>query len=138
MFGNALDMLGHIDSTFNSNVGAVFLIKPTAGDYSGEGGLWIEAPPERIQLTSFNIQPAKWRDVQLILEMGGTANVSDVRVVHINDGINYLYPDDSGKFADLLEFSDGLDVRQWRVVSCDNRPWRNFCRAVVERYMGTG
>jgi len=27
-------------------------------------------------------------------------------------------------------------VRKWRVVQADNRPWRNYCRAVVERYRG--
>lgn len=76
--------------------------------------------------------------MQTLIGMGGTANAHDVRVVHINDGVTYLYPDDDGKFSDLLEFSDGLTMRRWRVMSCDNRPWRNFCRAVVERYRGAG
>ncbi|WP_231578084.1 hypothetical protein [Dickeya chrysanthemi] len=76
--------------------------------------------------------------MQTLIGMGGTANAHDVRVVHINDGVTYLYPDDDGKFSDLLEFSDGLAMRRWRVMSCDNRPWRNVCRAVVERYRGAG
>lgn len=36
MFGNGLDMHGHIDATFNSPIeGGIRLIRPTAGDYSG-------------------------------------------------------------------------------------------------------
>ncbi|ARD61145.1 hypothetical protein Y71_14905 [Kosakonia radicincitans DSM 16656] len=139
MFGNGLDMNGHIDSTFNSPVpGGVRIIRAGAGGYTGPGGRWADSPGETVELTRVNIQPAKWKDMQMLIGMGGTANPQDARAIHINDGVNYLWPDDNGKFADLLEFSDGLVMRQWRVMSCDNRPWRNFCRAVVERYRGTG
>lgn len=139
MFGNGLDMNGHIDSTFNSPVpGGVRIIRAGAGGYTGPGGRWENSPGETVELARVNIQPAKWKDMQMLIGMGGTANPQDARVIHINDGVNYLWPDDNGKFADLLEFSDGLVMRQWRVMSCDNRPWRNFCRAVVERYRGTG
>lgn len=138
-FGNGLDMKGHIDSTFGSPVpGGVRLIRASTGGYTGTGGRWEELPGETVELEFVNVQSAKWKDMQILAGMGGTANPQDARVVHINDGVNYLWPDDNGKFADLLEFSDGLAVRQWRVMSCDNRPWRNFCRAVVERYRGTG
>lgn len=139
MFGNGLDMNGHIDSTFNSPVpGGIRIIRAGSGGYTGPGGRWVDVPGEIIELQLVNIQSAKWKDMQLLIGMGGTANPQDVRAVHINDGVNYLWPDDNGKFADLLEFSDGLVMRQWRVMSCDNRPWRNFCRAVVERYRGAG
>ncbi|AMO49199.1 Hypothetical protein AKI40_2811 [Enterobacter sp. FY-07] len=139
MFGNGLDMNGHIDSTFNSPVpGGVRIIRAGAGGYTGPGGRWADSPGEIVELTRVNIQPAKWKDMQMLIGMGGTANPQDARVIHINDGVNYLWPDDNGKFADLLEFSDGQVIRQWRVMSCDNRPWRNFCRAVVERYRGMG
>ncbi len=139
MFGNGLDMHGHIDSTFNSPIaGGVRLIRAAKGDYTGPGGTWQEGEPQVIPLTLVNVQPASWKDIQTLIGMGGTANPQDVRSVHINDGVNYIWPDDDGKFADLLEFSDGLGVHKWRILSCDNRPWRNFCRAVVERYRGMG
>lgn len=138
-FGNGLDMRGHVDSTFNSPVsGGVRLIRAGAGGHTGPGGTWEEQPGETTELTRVNIQPAKWKDVQLLAGMGGTVSPQDVRVVHINDGVTYLWPDDDGRFSDLLEFSDGQATRQWRVLTCDNRPWRNFCRAVVERYLGEG
>lgn len=134
-----LSMQDHIDGTFNSPVeGGVKRIKPaTGGGHTGPGGTWQDgAPAEEIPLTRVNIQPASLKTMQILVALGGTANPQDVRLVHINDGVNYLYPDDDGKFADLLEFSDGLAVRQWRVIDCDNRPWRSFCKAIVERYRG--
>lgn len=140
MFGNGLDMGGHIDGTFTSDIdGGVRIIRAQAGGYSGPGGVWVDGGvPTVIELTRVNVQPARWKDMQFLMENGGTANPQDARVVHINDGINYLWPNDNGKFSDLLEFSDGQAVRRWRVMSCDNRPWRSFCRAVVERYRGEG
>ncbi|EMB4322228.1 hypothetical protein RJ492_001200 [Pluralibacter gergoviae] len=138
-FGNALDMCGHVDSTFTSKLpGGVALVRFPAGGYAGPGGTWQDAAPVRTPLMLVNVQPAKWKDFQLLLGMGGTTNPQDARVVHINDGVTYLYPDDDGKFSDILEFTDGIAVQQWRVMSCDNRPWRNFCRAVVERYRRRG
>ncbi|CUY46054.1 Uncharacterised protein [Serratia marcescens] len=139
MFGNGLDMRGHVDSTFNSKIaGGVRIIRPTAGGFKGPGGVWEDGEASKIELLRVNVQPARWKDMQFLIGQGGTANPQDARVVHINDGVNYLYPDDAGKFSDMLEFSDGLAVRLWRVMSCDNRPWRNFCRAIVERYRGAG
>jgi hypothetical protein len=134
-----LSMQDHIDGTFNSPIpGGVKRIKPAfGGDYTGPGGTWEDgAPAEEIQLTRVNIQAASAKTMELFVNLGGTANPQDVRLVHINDGVNYLYPDDNGQFADLLEFSDGIAVRQWRVRHCDNRPWRSFCKAIVERYRG--
>ena len=133
-----LSMQDHIDGTFNSPIpGGVKRIKPASGgSYTGPGGTWEAGAPEVITLNRVNIQAADMKTLELLVSMGGTSNPKDVRVVHINDGVNYLYPDDDGKFADLLEFSDGLAVRQWRVIDCDNRPWRSFCKAIVERYRG--
>lgn len=134
----SLSMQDHIDGTFNSPIpGGVKRIKPASGGgYTGPGGTWQAGAPEVITLKRVNIQAADMKTLELLVSMGGTSNPKDVRIVHINDGENYLYPDDDGKFADLLEFSDGLAVRQWRVIDCDNRPWRSFCKAIVERYRG--
>lgn len=134
-----LSMQDHIDSTFNSRIaGGVRIIKPgTQGGYTGPGGTWEDGVThDPIELKRVNIQPAGPKTMEFLLASGGADNPHDVRVVRINDGINYLYPDDSGKFADLLEFSDGLEMRRWRVISCDNRPWRNYCKAIVERFRG--
>lgn len=140
MFGNALDMRGHIDSTFNSKIECgVRIIRYPPGSFSGPGGVWVESgEPVITELPLVNIQAAKWKDIQILIGMGGTGNPEDSKIVHINDGVNYIYPNDDGTFSDILEFSDGLKMRKWRVMTCDNRPWRNFCRATVERYRGAG
>lgn len=131
-----LSMQDHIDGAFHSPIpGGVWRHPPsTEGDHTGPGGTWEDGvTPDPIELKRVNIQAAGPKTMELLMGLGGTANPQDARVVHINDGVNYLYPDDTGKFADVLEFSDGLAMRRWRVMSCDNRPWRSFCRAVVER-----
>lgn len=138
MFGNALDMRGHVDSTFHSAIeGGVTLIR-LAGDYTGPGGTWEEAEASRTPLSLVNVQPARWREISLLVGEGGVAVLSDFRTIHINDGVNYLMPDESGEYRYLLEFSDGASARRWRVMTADNRPWRNFCRAVVEIVKDTG
>ena len=125
-------MYGHIDMTFESTpAGGVKLVTPPSGDYTGPGGTWVEGSRTEKTISFVNIQPASLKTVQLVREMGGTANVSDLRVIRINDG-TMIEPDDDGKFAQLLEF----EGRQWRVVQADNRPWRNYCKVVVERYRG--
>jgi len=132
MFGNGLDMRGHVDSTFKSKIkGGIWLIR-MEGDYSGPGGVWLESEIERRELDRVNVQPARWREITLLVGQGGIAALTDYRTVHINDGSTYLMPDESGEYRDQLEFSDGTTMRRWRVMSADNRPWRSFCRAVVE------
>ncbi|EPN2806522.1 hypothetical protein ACTWOG_004252 [Serratia marcescens] len=132
MYGNGLDMRGHVDTTFKSKIaGGIWLIR-MSGDYSGPGGVWQESESARQALTHVNVQPARWREITLLVGQGGVATLGDFRTVHINDGKTYLMPDESGEYRDLLEFSDGVTMRRWRVMTADNRPWRNFCRAVVE------
>jgi hypothetical protein len=132
MYGNGLDMRGHVDTTFKSKIpGGIWLINRD-GDYTGPGGVWEEEDGERIELTHVNVQPARWREITLLVGQGGVAVISDFRTVHINDGKTYLMPDESGEYRSVLEFSDGVRMRRWRVMTADNRPWRNFCRAVVE------
>ena len=136
MYGNGLDMRGHVDSTFNSKIPGGIRLICTEGGYTGPGGVWVEKETERKDLTHVNVQPARWREVSLLVGQGGVAVISDFRTVHINDGKTYLMPDESGEYRDQLEFSDGVRMRRWRVMTADNRPWRNFCRAVVEVIRG--
>ena len=132
MFGNGLDMGGHVDSTFTSKIkGGIWLIESNGG-YSGPGGTWAEEETTRKALSRVNIQPSRWREIAPLTGQGGQVVLTDYRTVHINDGVTYLMPDESGEYRFQLEFSDGATLRRWRVISADNRPWRNFCRAVVE------
>lgn len=131
----SLDMLGFIDTDFESRpVGGVFHIPARDGDYSGPGGTWQMPEATPFELKLVNIQPLKPKEVQLLA--GNITEPSDAKVLHINDGI-VLSPDEEGRFSDLFRFSDGLEMRLWRVVQADCRPDRNYCRVVVERFRGS-
>lgn len=132
----SLDMMDTVDTTFASTPdGGVTLVTQDPGGYTGPGGTWEPGSELTAPLDLVNIQPASQRQAQFYVEHGGTVSASDLRVVYINDG-TMLYPDDDGTFAQMLRFSDGSAVRDWRVREADNRPWRAYCKAVVERYRG--
>lgn len=130
----SLDMLGFIDTQFESTPdGDVKLITPAGGGYTGPGGTWEDGTPTEVPLTLVNIQPVDNKTAEFFQGQGGTVNPTDMRKLYINDG-TMIYPDDNGQHAQILKFSDGLAVRQWRVRQADNRPWRNYCKVIVERY----
>lgn len=131
----SLDMYGAIDADLESRItGGIFLITPASGDYSGPGGKWVETKVATEQELKFvNIQPLSLKKAEILSSQeGGVVNPTDFRTVRINDGTQ-IYPDDDGKFAQSLRFSDGRTVRTWRVRESDNRPWRNYCKVIVER-----
>ena len=133
---SSLDVYGVVDPTVASSPeGGVELVLPGQGDYSGPGGRWVEGEPTVRTLPTVVVQQASMRTAEFLQEHGGTVLPSDLRVVYLNDG-TMLYPDGDGKFSQLLRFSDGQAVRDWRVREADNRPWHNYCKAVVERYRG--
>lgn len=114
----SLDMRGHVDSVFKS-------IDATRIASSGGGyvdGLWIEGTTTTT-LHTVNIQPATDREIDAI-EKGGE-RIIDARRVYVNDGI-----DASIKESDIWEF----DGQRWKCHKLDNRPWRNYCKAIVSRF----
>lgn len=132
-----LDMLDHVSQPFNTQpAGGVSLILPATDGYYDydNGGAWVPgASPDPVAVLQINIQPAGPKAIEQLVQMGGTANPRDIREVWINDGVTYLQPEDTGRPADVLEFDDGIATRQWRVMKSDNRPWHNYCHAIVER-----
>lgn len=130
----SLDLYGFVDPTFASRPeGGVTLLGSESDGYYDDDGIWVpptQQPPRT--LANVSIQPASKKTVEMMIGMGGTANPRDLRELWINDG-TMLYPEDDGRAADRLEFSDGLAVRTWKVVQADNRPWHTYCHAIVER-----
>lgn len=134
----SLDMYNFVDTTFNSPIdGGVYLNIPKSGGYTGVGGTWEDVgSPEKVELKFVSVQPVSLKIAEFYSSSdGGAVNPSDFRVLRVNDGTQ-IHPDDDGKFAHTIEFSDGNTVRVWRVRQADNRPWRNYCKVVVERYRG--
>jgi len=132
-----LDMYNFIDPVLASAPdGGVTLVTQDPGGYTGPGGTWEPGAETEDTLAAVTIQQASMRTAQFLIDQGGITQASDARVVYINDG-TMLYPDDDGTFAQILKFSDGRKVREWRVREVDNRPWRNYCKAIVTRYRGS-
>lgn len=130
----SLDMLDTVDGVFNSPAtGGVTAYVRQEGYYDWDnGGVWVEPDVTPIELGPITIQGASGKTMELMVGAGGTANPRDVRVVYINDG-TMLYPADDNRNADELQFSDGVAMRRWRVKMSDPRPWRTYCKAIVER-----
>jgi len=131
----SLDMLGHVSQPFNTQpTGGVQLLRPATGGGYNSSGVWVDGvDPDPITIPECNIQPATKKTIEFMVHLGGTANPRDIRNLYINDGTTYVYPEDTDRPADRFEFSDGLAVRQWRVMHVDNRPWHNYCHVIVER-----
>jgi len=113
-----LDMEGHIDDCFES---APATRTPVAGSYVG--GKWVDASglstPHAV-----TIQPVSEKEIDS-LSQGGERLV-DARKIYINDGDLYsISPSDDWAFTGI----DGT----FKTVKLDNRPWRNYCKAIVSR-----
>lgn len=115
----SLDMLGTIDDTFKS---ADALRTGKTGGY-GVDGRYVSASgtpsPHKV-----NIQPLTSKELQSLSI--GAERINDVRKIYVNDGDLYsILPSDEWVFSDI----DGV----FRTVELDNRPRRNYCKAVVSR-----
>ena len=110
-------MLGHIDSVFRS-------IPATRTAATGGGyvdGIWQDGATV-VTSHTVTIQPASDREIET-LEKGGE-RIVDARRIYVNDGVLA-----SISQADLWEF----DGQLWKCHKLDNRPWRNYCKAIVSR-----
>jgi hypothetical protein len=115
----SLDMAGHIDSTFES-------VSATRTSYTGGGyvdGKWVEGSSVDTP-HAVNIQPLSDKERRTLQEAG--ERVVDARKVYVNDGDLYSISE-----ADTWALS-GIDG-EFKAVSMDNRPWRNYCKIVVSR-----
>lgn len=115
----ALDMAGHIDSTFKSV--DVVLSAYTAGHYD-DNGIWQQGVEINETYTA-NVQPLNDRELNNLLLAG--IRTLDVRKVYINSG-------------DLEKLKLAYDINfigaQWLILQSDIRPWRNYAKLVVNRF----
>lgn len=114
-----LDMLGHIDDTFESTTST--RTAKTGGEYID--GKWVEGTTNDSP-HSINIQPMSMKQIAA-LQIGGE-RISDYRNVWVNDGV----------MAEISEADtwvlDGIDGT-FKTTQLDNRPWRNYCKFVAVR-----
>ena len=113
----SLDMRGHIDPVFVS-------IPATRNSFTGGGyvdGIWQDGVTT-VSSHTVTIQPASDREIET-LEKGGE-RIVDARRIYVNDGVLA-----SIQKADTWEF----DGQVWKCHKLDNRPWRNYCKAIMSR-----
>lgn len=114
----SLDMLGHIDSTFQS-VAATRNTKP--GSYDADG-IWVDGAGVGSPHT-VNLQPVSEKETQ---NLKGAERVVDFRKIYVNDGDLYsISPADEWTFTGI--------AGAFKTFKLDNRPWRNYCKVIVGR-----
>ena len=118
-----IDMGGHIDDVFTSGIGTR---QPNIGDYAN--GKWGDAagsPTPHV----VNIQPLNNKDINFLKD--GGERIQDTRKIYLNDGISPdISPADTWTFVD----SNGNSIDgEFKCVSLDNRPWRNYCKFYAVR-----
>jgi hypothetical protein len=114
----SLDMFGQIDDVF---------VSIPADRISKSGGAYVDGifvpGVETVTPHTVTIQPASDREIAAL--SGGGERVVDLRRVYVNDGV----------LASISEADDwSFDGQLWKTVKLDNRPWRNYCKAIVSRY----
>ena len=114
----SLDMEGHIGDVFESI--PANRVSKTGGAYVL--GIWTDGT-ETTTPHTVTIQPASDREIQVLSK--GSERILDLRRVYVNDGV----------LASISQADDWLfDGQRWKTVKLDNRPWRNYCKAIVSRY----
>tara|TARA_R110002072_G_scaffold169949_5_gene323514 strand:- start:13718 stop:14074 length:357 start_codon:yes stop_codon:yes gene_type:complete len=114
----SLDMSGHIGPVFKS--GAATRTSHTGGGYVD--GLWVDGTTT-ITPHTVTVQPASDREIET-LEKGGD-RVVDARRIYVNDGL----------LAEITQADTWtFDGQEWKCYKLDNRPWRNYCKAIVARF----
>lgn len=115
----SLNMSGHIDAVFRSVLATFTPIE--GGAYVD--GLWVPAINAPVTGYVVNIQPLSERELDF-LQRGGE-RILDPRRIYVNNGdLNRITLDGEWFFLD----------QRWKVVKTDNRPWRNYCKVIVDRF----
>lgn len=117
-----LDMANH-----NSGAFITHKIKRVYGRFDGEFDD-LGKPIVSTGQTAYHnatIQAASMQELQSL--DFGNERTNDARAVYLNDGIN---PDIKAGDEWYINI-DGRGVKQYKCLSLDNRPWRNYCKAIL-------
>jgi len=115
---NGLSMSGHIDAVFKS-VDATYI--PAGGAYVE--GIWTPVAMAPVTGFQVNVQPLSDKELDF-LQKGGE-RILDPRRIYVNNG---------DLDAILLDGTWVFLGQRWKVIKTDNRPWRRYCKVIVDRY----
>lgn len=113
---SGLDMHGHIDAVFKS-VAATHIGK--VGAYVN--GIWTDTILPPVPYT-VNVQALEDKAIDFLRQ--GGERILDPRKIYVNSGdLNSIQL--AGEWVFLGQ--------RWKIIKTDNRPWRNYCKVVVDR-----
>lgn len=113
---NGLNMRGHIDAVFKS-VPATHVGK--YGEYIN--GIWTDVTLAPVPFL-VNIQPLTDKELDFLRQ--GGERIIDGRKIYVNSGdLESIQLDGEWVFLG----------QRWKVIRTDNRPWRTYCRVIVDR-----
>lgn len=119
----SLDMFGHIDDTFVSTDDISGATRITKLNSEYVNGKWVEGD-ETTSPHSVTLQPLSDKEVNNLSI--GAERIKDYRKLYVNDGDLYsIKPSDKWVFDNV----EGT----FKTHSLDNRPVRNYCKAIVVR-----
>lgn len=113
-----LSMLGMVDHTFKSITGTRHFYVTQSGYVDG---IWTPGT-ESTQDYDINVQNVTLRELDFPLEAG--QRIVDLRKIYVNSGDTSAFDE-----TDYWTFSG----QTWKVMGMDNRPWRNYCKILVNR-----
>ena len=121
----SLDMFGFIDDKFES-IEATRVAR-TVQYINGRPVSSITSTSDHI----VNIQPVSDKQIQSL--SAGGERINDARRIYVNDGDLYsILPSDEWTFGGIDAERLGV-AGTFRCLQLDNRPWRNYCKAIVIR-----
>lgn len=113
----SLSMRGHIDNVFKS-VSATHVGK--SGSYVD--GIWTPVTSAPVAFM-VNIQPLSDKEIDFLRQ--GGQRIVDPRKIYVNNGdLDSIALDGEWVFLG----------QRWKVIRTDNRPWRKYCKVIVDRY----
>lgn len=113
-----LSMRGMVDYRFKSVTGTRKYFS-VPGSYVN--GIWVDGTPQT-QDYDINVQNVTLRELDFPLT--GGERIVDLRKIYVNSGDTSTFDE-----TDEWEFSG----QRWKVMGMDNRPWRNYCKILVNR-----
>ncbi|BAN16834.1 hypothetical protein X848_gp24 [Edwardsiella phage PEi21] len=112
-----LNMNGMIDTVFRSTSATSVT---TGGSYVD--GVWVPGDSQRVTFNNVNIQPLNNKEIQFL--QIGAERISNVMKLYINDA----------RAANIdLWCNWEIDGIVYKTIQLDNRPWRTYCKLMVER-----
>lgn len=112
---NILDMMS---ANSGMNPVEVYIIRGSSNGSGLKNGRFIKGDSVK-EPKNVTLQAATPKEIQFA---SGGQRISDVRKIYINDGTE-MHPGN----GDKVEINGEL----WSVISADNRPWHNYCKAII-------